>query len=263
MKKDPETRKRRLSIRTFSVIPLSTGAGLVEWVDGLKDIRSILIQAYMDFKQLKICEFKDKYPSKSASAGTKLRTFQTEVLPPLKPPVFREWFLKAFPDATSWYLARNCYVRSTAVMSMVGYVIGLGDRHLENILLDQKTGEVVHVDFNCLFNRGERLEVPEVVPFRLTHNMVDAMGLTGYEGHFRRTCEETLRVLRNHRDMLMSVLNPFVFDPFVEESMQSKFRNAGPKKNRAKAKSGFGGLINEDVSIEEQLTISPIELIFM
>lgn len=36
---------------------------------------------------------------------------------------------------------------------MVGYILGLGDRHGENILLDSKCGDCVHVDFNCLFNR--------------------------------------------------------------------------------------------------------------
>lgn len=38
-------------------------------------------------------------------------------------------------------------------MSMVGYILGLGDRHGENILFDSTCGDCVHVDFNCLFNR--------------------------------------------------------------------------------------------------------------
>ncbi len=38
-------------------------------------------------------------------------------------------------------------------MSMVGFILGLGDRHLENILLDVTSGDVVHVDFNCLFGK--------------------------------------------------------------------------------------------------------------
>lgn len=63
-------------------------------------------------------------------------------------------------------------MRTTAVMSIVGYILGLGDRHGENILFDSVNGDTVHVDFNCLFNKGELFEVPEVVPFRLTHNMV-------------------------------------------------------------------------------------------
>ncbi len=50
----------------------------------------------------------------------------------------------------------------------MGYLLGLGDRHLDNILLDAWSGSIVHIDFNVIFERGRRLRVPEVVPFRLT-----------------------------------------------------------------------------------------------
>jgi phosphatidylinositol kinase/protein kinase (PI-3 family) len=46
--------------------------------------------------------------------------------------------------------------------------------------------------------------------------MADAMGSTGVEGMFRRSCEETLRVLRNNRDSLMGVLETFINDPLLE-----------------------------------------------
>lgn len=36
---------------------------------------------------------------------------------------------------------------------MVGYIVGLGDRHGENILFDSSCGDTVHVDLNCLFNK--------------------------------------------------------------------------------------------------------------
>ena len=45
------------------------------------------------------------------------------------------------------------YARTAAGMSMVGYILGLGDRHGENILFDSTNGDCVHVDFNCLFNK--------------------------------------------------------------------------------------------------------------
>ena len=51
------------------------------------------------------------------------------------------------------YSSRLAYAHTTAVMSMVGYILGLGDRHGENILFDSTNGDCVHVDFNCLFNR--------------------------------------------------------------------------------------------------------------
>ena len=37
--------------------------------------------------------------------------------------------------------------------AQVGHMMGLGDRHGENLLLDASTGDVVHVDFSCLFDR--------------------------------------------------------------------------------------------------------------
>eukprot|EP00002_Diphylleia_rotans_P020751 TRINITY_DN4030_c0_g1_i7.p1 TRINITY_DN4030_c0_g1~~TRINITY_DN4030_c0_g1_i7.p1 ORF type:complete len:172 (-),score=32.41 TRINITY_DN4030_c0_g1_i7:366-881(-) len=101
-------------------------------------------------------------------------------------------------------------------MSMVGTVVGLGDRHGENVNFDSRTGMCVHVDFNCLFSKGLTFNKPEVVPFRLTHNMVDAMGLTGYEGVFRKSSEVVMRLLRENRDSLMSILETFVYDPLVE-----------------------------------------------
>ena len=50
-------------------------------------------------------------------------------------------------------MARNAFTRSSAVMSMVGYIMGLGDRHCENILIFKNTGAVLHIDFDCLFEK--------------------------------------------------------------------------------------------------------------
>ena len=45
---------------------------------------------------------------------------------------------------------------------MVGHIVGLGDRHGENILIDTLSGECVHVDFDCLFDK-----VPHYLGLRL------------------------------------------------------------------------------------------------
>lgn len=66
-------------------------------------------------------------------------------------------------------------------MSIIGYIIGLGDRHLDNVLVDLNTGEVVHVDYNVCFEKGKILRVPEKVPFRMTPNIKHALGVTGVE----------------------------------------------------------------------------------
>ncbi len=127
-------------------------------------------------------------------------------------------------------------------MSMVGYILGLGDRHGENILYDSTTGDCVHVDFNCLFNKGQTFEYPERVPFRLTRNMECAMGPMGKEGIFRRACEVTMKVMRDQREPLMSVLKTFIYDPLVEWSKPAK-------GTRTTHLSESGEINNEKVSI--------------
>lgn len=72
------------------------------------------------------------------------------------------------------------HIHATCIARVVaGYIIGLGDRHSHNILLDRKTAEVVHIDLGVAFEQGRFLNTPELVPFRLTSNIVDGMGATG------------------------------------------------------------------------------------
>jgi len=51
---------------------------------------------------------------------------------------------------------------------MVGHLIGLGDRHFDNMLIKEYTGHICHIDFECVLNNGENLPIPETIPFRLT-----------------------------------------------------------------------------------------------
>ncbi|ERL94616.1 hypothetical protein D910_11893 [Dendroctonus ponderosae] len=213
--RDAEARQRRLNIRLYSVAPLNEECGLIEWVHDLVGLRHILMNIY---KQrglgMRPREIKEVCCSIRDSIGKKRNVFQN-ILVKRHPPVLGEWFRKTFPDAQTWLTARTAYTRTNAVISITGYMLGLGDRHGENILLDATCGDVVHVDFNCLFNKGETFEWPERVPFRLTQNMIAAMGPLGVEGVFRQASEFTLGVLRSNTSTLMSIVTPFVYDPLV------------------------------------------------
>lgn len=47
----------------------------------------------------------------------------------------------------------------------------------------------------------------------MTPNMIDGMGSSGTTGVFQRCAEETLRVLRDGSDVIMTVLEVFKHDP--------------------------------------------------
>ena len=115
------------------------------------------------------------------------------------PPLLHRWFMRSTANPTEWFNKRRNFARSCGTWSIVGYFLGLGDRHGENIMCNKATGQCVHVDFDCLFDKGLALAVPEVVPFRLSPNMINAFGVTGYEGSFRKVCEIMVRIMRENR----------------------------------------------------------------
>lgn len=99
---------------------------------------------------------------------------------------------------------------------MVGYILGLGDRHPSNLMLDRLSGKIVHIDFgDCFEVAMKRVKYPEKIPFRLTRMIVRAMEVTGIEGNYRLTCERVLRLLRNNHDSILAVLEAFVYDPVL------------------------------------------------
>eukprot|EP00475_Leptophrys_vorax_P032402 TRINITY_DN49930_c0_g3_i1.p1 TRINITY_DN49930_c0_g3~~TRINITY_DN49930_c0_g3_i1.p1 ORF type:complete len:338 (+),score=81.80 TRINITY_DN49930_c0_g3_i1:151-1014(+) len=209
LNKDSESRLRKLYLKTYAVIPLEERCGIIEWVPQTMGLRFAIEKSGPSGAALmKKDEIKKVYEL------PRLQAFRTMLQ--LCPPQLYRWFLLNFQHPTVWFEARQKFARSFAVWSMVGHLVGLGDRHGENILLDKSSGECMHVDFDCLFDAGKYLPEPEIVPFRLTSNIVDAFGVTGYEGAFRICSEKSLSVLRGNKDVLLNVLDSFLYDPLVE-----------------------------------------------
>ena len=117
---------------------------------------------------------------------------------------------------------------------MLGYVVGLGDRHSSNILLDVNTAEVIHIDLGVAFEQGKLLPCPEMVhrntflyslthhlqiPFRLTRDIQDGMVCGQTEGVFQRCAEETLRVMKEQQSLLLTLVEVFIHDPLYRWSL--------------------------------------------
>ncbi|CAN0900398.1 Serine/threonine-protein kinase ATM [Linum grandiflorum] len=213
-----DTWKRRLGVRTYKVVPFTPSAGVLEWVNGTLPVGEYLLGStrnggahgrygFGDWSFLKCREH-------MANEKDKRNAFQ-EVCENFRP-VMHHFFLERFLLPADWFEKRLAYTRSVAASSMVGYIVGLGDRHSMNILIDQATAEVVHIDLGVAFEQGLMLKTPERVPFRLTRDVIDGMGVTGVEGVFRRCCEETLSVMRTNKEALLTIVEVFIHDPLYK-----------------------------------------------
>ncbi|KAI9219669.1 kinase-like domain-containing protein [Blastocladiella britannica] len=237
------TRQRKLGIRTYKVVPLAPQAGLLEWVDHTIPLVNVYAQQFdkrpviNGVKQLKAADARAMLGRISTqSRRSKYMMMRDQILPKFQP-VFRHWFL-AQPDAETWFRKRLAYSRSCAASSIIGWVVGLGDRHTSNILFDEKTAELVHIDLGISFDAGKALPIPETVPFRLTQNMVDGLGPSGLDGVFRRCCQETYRVLRAEAPVLYTILEVFKADPLHSWSDPQKLARAA---HRGGDEGGSGG----------------------
>ncbi|KAG9082048.1 Serine/threonine-protein kinase tel1, partial [Ceratobasidium sp. 392] len=195
LQRDRASKKRNLSVRTYKVIPLAAQAGMLEFVTNTMPLGGWLLNAHKKYSPNDWLPTECTANLRKARATGKpqvlLDTFM-EIREHFKP-VMRHFFTEAHKLPTAWFDMRLNYQRSVATTSIVGHVLGLGDRHLSNILIHNMTGEVVHIDLGIAFDQGRLLPIPETVPFRLTADMVDGLGSSGTEGVYRRCAEETLR----------------------------------------------------------------------
>lgn len=148
-----------LGITRFAVIPLSRNSGLIGWVPACDTLHALIVahRTRHAVPPLPIrCEM------------TRLRELVPQPLwPSLRPLQKAEAFLRSLtvsdgmdlahmmwrrsPHSEAWLSRRTRYTKTLAVMSMVGYVLGLGDRHPSNIMIARTTGAVVHIDFGDCF----------------------------------------------------------------------------------------------------------------
>ncbi|KAJ3294404.1 phosphatidylinositol kinase- protein kinase tor1 [Rhizoclosmatium sp. JEL0117] len=250
LKLDAETFQRQLSIKRYTVTPLSENSGLIGFVPNCDTLNQI-IKDYRESRKI-ILNIESKLMSEmnpnreSLTLLQKVEIFEYAMNKTDGKDLYKMLWLRS-KNSEVWLDRRTNYTRSLALMSMVGYILGLGDRHPNNLMIDRFTGQVVHIDFgDCFESAMDRDKFPEKVPFRLTRMLVNAMEVSGIEGNFRITCEHVMRVLREHKSSVMSVLEAFVHDPLIYWRLFDS-----PKLDQKKNITfGEDGAVGNDVNVE-------------
>lgn len=157
LRQNKKTSKSRLNIRTYKVVPLSKRSGILEWCQDTIPIGNYLYSgdnAHVKYhpNDWKVSDCRKKFEA-TKTTEEKYLTY-VEICENLQP-VFHHFFLEKFFNPSVWFERRLAYINSVATNSMVGYILGLGDRHLQNILIDEKTAEVIHIDFGIAFEQGK------------------------------------------------------------------------------------------------------------
>ncbi|GAB9472031.1 FKBP12-rapamycin complex-associated protein [Globisporangium polare] len=216
---DRNTSKKDLKIHRYPVIPLSHNAGIVGWVPHCDTLHQ-LIRDYREARKI-LLNIEHRLMLQMApdydalTLLQKVEVFEYALENTAGQDLYKVLWLKS-ENSEVWLDRRTNYTRSLAVMSMVGYILGLGDRHPSNLMLHRFTGTIVHIDFgDCFEVAMDREKYPEKIPFRLTRMLTNAMEVSGIEGNFRYSCESVMQVLRENQHSLMAMLEAFVDDPLI------------------------------------------------
>ena len=214
LRKSNWTAGRDLKMKTYSIVPLCSRIGLLEWVEHTATIKKVVEDMWA----------MQSIPQRMSDISVD-QTFDKRLKPEVfkqfskTKPVLQEHFWDSSTNSDEWYDSVINYVKSTAIWSAFGYFIGLGDRHCDNILLHKITGKALHIDFDCIFNKGKWLPKPEIVEFRLTKNVEAPFGPFKSYGMFKFYFRLVLKVLYKQHTDLMEALDSFLYDPLIEKPM--------------------------------------------
>ena len=211
---DPECKSRNLSLHTYSIVPLSRSTGLIEWMSDTKTIKNAIWTKWNELGVKADLASISKGPesikdNKISTAWDKIMKITKDVL--------WECLRERFPTAEAMFNWRTKFIYSYAAWCIIGYFIGLGDRHWDNIMLHINTGEVSHVDFDCIFERGKKLAVAERVPFRLTRNVTDIFGVLREKCIFKKVCKVVWKAVKVNKQNVLGFLSSFIHDPIFED----------------------------------------------
>ena len=97
----------------------------------------------------------------------------------------------------------DSYINSCAGYCVITYILGIGDRHLENLMIDNK-GRLFHIDFGYILGKDPK---PAPPPIKLCQEMVEVMGGKGssrYE-EFKQKCVNAYWVLRENARVIVNM----------------------------------------------------------
>ena len=215
-----------LGLRTYSVLPLSSRLGLIEFVPRTLPLKELLQSVEGEGQRMAAA-------TKAYSDGLVKLTGQKDLLKAcldlwkvdearlvtnyqgavarVEDGIMRTALLHLSSSPEGFFTLRRNFVQSFAVVSAMQWVLGIGDRHLSNYLLDLATGRLVTIDFGYSFGVATSfLPVPELVPLRLSPQLVGVLAPLGTSGPFREVLAYTLTALREEPEVLLAALETFV-----------------------------------------------------
>ncbi|CAL7934054.1 unnamed protein product [Xylocopa violacea] len=224
---DAACKQRQLSVVTYQVIPLSKTVGLIQWVDNTRSLQELI-----NFNKTKHDEFiitmyekwiLDAAPNKKQYErykeavlkykADKVISKMNEFINKTEWDSLRKTLTVLCPSVESFVTMRRNFITSYATMCIAHWILGIGDRHLENTLITVDSGRCLGIDFGLAFDAGVNQRIPELMPFRLTPQILGLLKPFTEKDLLGMTMIHVLRALRSDQGPILSCMDVFVHEP--------------------------------------------------
>ena len=114
-----------------------------------------------------------------------------------------QYYYKAISDQPKIYEEKiNSFINSLAGYCAVNYILGIGDRHNENLMFDKK-GRIFHIDFGYILGKDPF----KYFPFKITMDMVECMGGKESDNYkkFKEKCKNAYSILRDNTRIIVNM----------------------------------------------------------
>jgi phosphatidylinositol kinase/protein kinase (PI-3 family) len=137
--------------------------------------------------------------------------------------VLCKYFTEKYQNPNIYYTHKIELTKSMAAWSVSGELLGLGDRHMGNILIISSNSKILHIDLAYIMNLARySLKVPEHVLFRFTYNFRNWLGLFEGNGLFFYYCVSVRKAFSKYSYYIYSKFLGFIYAEGVMEFIKSK-----------------------------------------
>lgn len=216
---------------SFQVIPLSSSFGLIQWIDDTRSLEQLL-NFTLSKKESEQCAnihkryakwIEDAAPMNQRIDQYKLAVsrysqqvvteYMKHLISKTKQTALRDAFDAISPSSECFITLRRNFVTSYATMCAAHWLAGIGDRHLQNTLVHIATGRCLGIDFGHAFGNGIRAPIPELVPFRLTPQILKLLQPFTERDLLATIMTHAMRALRDDRGPILACMDIFIHKP--------------------------------------------------
>ncbi|XP_049710414.1 DNA-dependent protein kinase catalytic subunit isoform X1 [Elephas maximus indicus] len=242
--------QRNMQLKTYQVIPMTTRLGLIEWIENTFTLKELLCNnmsqdektLYLSDPKAPMFEYRDWLTKMSGKrdVGAYMLMYKgasrTETITSFRKresrvpgDLLKRAFVKMSTGPEAFLALRSHFASSHALLCISHWILGIGDRHLNNFMVNMETGGVVGIDFGHAFGSATQfLPVPELMPFRLTRQFTNLMLPMKETGLMYNVMVHALRAFRSHPDLLTNTMDVFVKDPsFDWKNFEQKMLKKG------------------------------------